>query len=183
MRAAALLVVLLAGCQYPVAMKYPEARLAGKAASLGGCSLGVTFAGNPRRHAFGADDQRRDYASGVKKSEIMDEAGFDAADGGTREVALCRCMRYDVSASVQAREANEMLRSSVRELAQAAPQPVDWRHGTPMGSVARYEFALRNGERVHAAVNFSDNCVGIVAAIGGSEAAAKRFVDSRTALQ
>jgi hypothetical protein len=180
--AAAALLVLLAGCQYPVAMKYPEPRLAGKTASFGGCGYGASFAGSARRHSFSADDLRRDYASGVKRSEILDEAGFDAADGGTREFALCRCMRYMIEGSADRRQATEMLRSSIRELAESSAAPVDWQDGTPLGRVARFEFTLRNGTRVHAGMNFSGNCVGTVAAIGGSEAAARRFVDSRTPL-
>jgi hypothetical protein len=179
--AAAALLVLLAGCQYPMAMKYPEPRLAGKAASFGGCNLGVNFSGSAQRHSFAGDDLRRDYRSSVKKSEILDEAGFDSADGGHREVAICRCMRYSIEASAGSGDATAMLASSIRELADSSAAPTDWQDGTPLGRVARFEFALRSGARVHAGTNFSGNCVGIVAA-WGNEAAAKRFVDSRTPL-
>jgi hypothetical protein len=41
---------------------------------------------------------------------------------------------------------------------------------------------LQDGRRVHAGTNFSGNCMGAVAAIGGSEAAARRFVESRAPL-
>jgi hypothetical protein len=51
-----------------------------------------------------------------------------------------------------------------------------------MGRAARFEFQLRDGQRVYAGTNFSGNCVGAVAAIGGSADAAKRFVDSRAPL-
>jgi hypothetical protein len=179
--AAAALLLLFAGCQYPMAMKYPEARLAGKAATFGGCNLGVSFSGSAQRHSFAADDLRRDYRSSVKKSEILDEAGFDSADGGHREVAICRCMRYSIESSAGSSDASAMLMSSIRELADSSAAPTDWRDGSPLGRVARFEFTLRSGARVHAGTNFSGNCVGIVAA-WGNEAAARRFVDSRTPL-
>ena len=179
--AAAALVVLLAGCQYPVPLKYPDARLASRNASFGGCNLGVSFSGSAQRHSFTADDLRRDYRSSVKRSEILDETGFDSSDGGHREVAICRCMRYSIESSAGSSDATAMLTSSIRELADSSVAPTDWQDGSPLGRVARFEFALRSGARVHAGTNFSGNCVGIVAA-WGNEAAARRFVESRAPL-
>jgi CRISPR/Cas system CSM-associated protein Csm3 (group 7 of RAMP superfamily) len=91
-------------------------------------------------------------------------------------------MRYAIESTAGRRDATDALRSSIRELAEMSAAPTDWQDGSAMGRVARFEFTLRNGARVHAGANFSGNCVGTVAAIGGSEAAAKRFVDSRTPL-
>jgi len=172
----------LVACAGSAGLKYPEPRLVGQTASFEGCAFRVTFSGNARRLGAAADDLRQDYASPVKKSGVLDEAGFEAADGGTRELTFCRCMRHDMEAGASRSEAANALQASFRELAGASAAPVDWQDGTPMGRAARFEFHLKDGRRVHAGTNFSGNCVGAVAAIGGSEAAAKRFVDSRSPL-
>jgi hypothetical protein len=172
-------VVALAACAGSTGLKYPEARLVGKDASFEGCGYRVSFAGNARRLSTSGDDLRQDYASSIKRSRVLDEAGFEAADGGTRELAFCRCMREGVEASASRSEATNALRASFRELAGATAAPVEWRDGTQMGRVARFKFQLKDGQRVHAGTNFSGNCVGAVASIGGSDAAAKKFIDSR----
>jgi hypothetical protein len=184
MRLAATLAALLAlvACAGSSGLKYPEGRLVGQTASFGGCAFRVAFAGNARRLGSSADDLRQDYASSIKRSNVLDEEGFEASDGGTRELVLCRCMRTMQEASANSSEATNMLRASFRDLAGMSAAPVDWKDGTEMGRVQRFEFLLKDGRRVHAGTNFSDNCVGAVAAIGGSEAAAKRFVDSRAPL-
>lgn len=184
MRAAASFAVLLAlaACAGSAGLKYPEPRLVGNVGSFEGCAFRVAFSGNVRRLGSAADDLRQDYASSIKKSSVLDEAGFEAADGGTRELAFCRCMRHDMESSASRSEAADALRASFRELAAARAVPVDWQDGTPMGRAARFEFQLADGRRVYAGTNFSGNCVGAVAAIGGSEAAARRFADSRAPL-
>lgn len=180
--AAAVALTILAACAGSQGLKYPEPRLVGKSASFEGCGFRVAFSGNARRLGGAADDLRQDYASSIKKSRVLDEAGFEASDGGTRELTLCRCMRQGVESTASRAEASAALQASFRELAGASAEPVDWQDGTPMGRAARFEFQLKDGRRVHAGTNFTGNCVGAVAAIGGSEAAAKRFVDSRAPL-
>ena len=172
----------LVACAGSAGLKYPEPRLVGQTASFEGCAYRVTFTGKARRLGSAADDLRQDYASSVKKSSVLDEAGFEAADGGTRELAFCRCMRHDMEGGASRGDASDALQASFRELAGAGAAPVDWQAGTPMGRAARFEFQLKDGRRVYAGTNFTGNCVGAVAAIGGSEAAAKRFVDSRSPL-
>jgi hypothetical protein len=172
----------LAACAGSAGLKYPEPRLVGQTASFGGCAFRVIFSGNARRLGSAADDLRQDYASSVKKSGVLDEAGFEAADSGTRELTVCRCMRQGMEATASRSEATAALQASFRELASASAAPVEWRDGTEMGRTARFEFQLKDGRRVYAGTNFSGNCVGAVAAIGGSEAAARRFVDSRSPL-
>jgi hypothetical protein len=180
--AAAAVLLALAACAGSAGLKYPQPRLVGQTASFEGCAFRVAFSGSARRLGSAADDLRQDYASSVKKSSVLDEAGFEAADGGTREFAFCRCMRHDVEATASRGDASDALRASFRELAGASAAPVDWQVGTPMGRAARFEFQLQDGRRVYAGTNFSGNCVGAVAAIGGSEPAAKKFVDSRSPL-
>lgn len=184
MRLACAVAALLAlvACAGSAGLKYPEPRLVGQNASFEGCAFRVAFSGNARRLGSAADDLRQDYASSVKKSSVLDEAGFEAADGGTRELTFCRCMRHDMESSASRSEATNALQASFRELAGAGAAPVGWQDGTPMGRTARFEFQLKDGRRVFAGTNFSGNCVGAVAAIGGSEAAAKKFVDSRSPL-
>jgi hypothetical protein len=72
----------LAACAGSAGLKYPEPRLVGQTASFGGCAFRVTFSGNARRLGSAADDLRQDYASSVKKSSVLDEAGFAAQDFG-----------------------------------------------------------------------------------------------------
>ena len=184
MRPACALVALLAlvACAGSSGLKYPEPRLVGQGASFEGCAYRITFSGKAGRLSTSGDDLRQDYASSIKRSNVLDEAGFEATSGGTRELAFCRCMRTRVEATASRGEASNALRASFRELADANAALVDWQDGTPMGRVARFEFQLKDGRQVYAGTNFADNCVGAVAAIGGSEAAAKRFVESRSPL-
>ena len=180
--ATAAALVVLAACAGSQGLKYPEPRLVGKSASFEGCAFRVAFSGNVRRLGTAADALRQEYASSVKRSNILDDAGFIATDGGTRELTLCRCMRHGVEAGASRDEATAALQASFPELADASAAPVDWQDGTPMGRAARFEFLLKDGRRVHAGTNFTGNCIGAVAAIGGSADAAKRFVDSRAPL-
>jgi hypothetical protein len=174
--------VALAACAGSSGLKYPEPRLVGRNASFEGCAFRVAFAGSARRLGGAAEDLRQDYNSSVKKSSVLDEAGFEAADGGTRELTLCRCMRHGVESTASRSEATAALQAAFRDLAGVGAVPVDWQDGTPMGRAARFEFQLKDGRRVYAGTNFSGNCIGAVAAIGGSAEAAKRFVDSRAPL-
>jgi len=177
--AAALLALL--GCAGSSGLKYPEPRLVGQVASFEGCAYRVSFSGNPRRLGSAADDLRGDYGSTIKKSRVLDEAGFEASAGGVREVAFCRCMRNEVESGAGRTDASDALRASFRELADVRAAPVDWQDGNSMGRSARFELRLKDGTRAWAGTNFSGNCVGAVLAYG-NEAAAKRFVDSRSPL-
>jgi len=178
--ASAAALLALAACAGSAGLMYPEPRLVGQNARFEGCAFRVTFSGNARRLGPGAEDLRQDYASSIKKSSVLDEAGFEAADGGTRELTFCRCMRHDMESSASRSEATKALAASFRELAGTSAAPMSWQDGTPMGRAARFEFLLKDGRRVYAGTNVIGNCVGAVAAIGGGEAAAKRFVDSRS---
>jgi hypothetical protein len=174
-------VLALAACSYPTALKYPGARLVGNTASFEGCGFRIGFTGNVRRHGFAADDQGSDYRSSVKRSAILDEAGYDAAQDG-RQSAICRCMRNSVEATADRNEASAALQAAFREVAGLRLEPQSWQDGNEMGRTARFEFTLKNGQRAYGGANFSGNCVGAVLA-HGNDAAAKRFLDSWAPLQ
>ena len=182
MRAASALALLaLLGCAGSSGLKYPEPRLAGQVASFEGCAYRVTFTGNARRLGVAADALAADYGSTVKRSRVLDEAGFEATTGRLREVAFCRCMRNDVESSSGSADAADALQGSFRELAGTRAAPMDWRDGTPMGRAARFELRLKDGTRAWAGTNFTGNCVGAVLSYG-DEAAARKFLDSRAPL-
>jgi hypothetical protein len=182
MRAAALACLLaLLGCAGSSGLKYPEPRLAGQSASFEGCGYRVNFTGNARRLGVAADALRADYGSTIKKSRVLDEAGFEASTGRLREVAFCRCMRNEVESSAGRDDASDALQASFPELAGMRAAPVDWRDGSPMGRAARFELRLKDGTRAWAGTNFTGNCVGAVLAYG-DEAAARKFLDSRAPL-
>jgi len=181
---AAALIIVLAGCAYPSTLKVAEARLVGNIASFEGCSFKVVFSGAPARFSFGLSDLKRDYASSSRKSDEIDEAGFQSGSGGSREMTTCKCLRHSLEGSAGASEATGLLRDTFPELAGIKVSPADWQAGTPMGAVASYAFNLANGTRVSAKVNFSGNCEGTVVAFrpGGDEAGAKKFTDSMSPL-
>ena len=176
--------IALAGCAFPSSLKVPEPRLAGNIASFEGCSFKVAFTGEPGRKPFGLDALKRDYASSTRKSDVLDEAGFQSGSGSSREITTCKCLRYSLEGTAGASEATSLLRDTFQELAEIKVAPADWQAGTPMGTVASYAFSLANGTRVSAKVNFSGNCEGTVVAYrpGGDEAGAKKFTDSMTPL-
>ena len=155
---AAVSVIVLAGCAYPSTLKVAEARLVGNIGSFEGCSFKVAFSGEPRRHSFGLSDLKRDYASSSRKSDVIDEAGFQSGGGSSREMTTCKCLRYSLEGSAGASDATALLRDTFQELAEVKAAPADWQSGTPMGTVASYGFNLANGTRVSARVNFSGNC-------------------------
>jgi len=175
---------VLAGCAFPSSLKVPEPRLSGNIASFEGCSFKVAFSGEPGRKSFGLDALKRDYASNTRKSDVLDEAGFQSGSGGATEITTCKCLRYSLEGTASASDATALLRDTFQELAELKAAPAEWQAGTPMGTVASYGFNLANGTRVSAKVNFSGNCEGTVVAFrpGGGAAGAKKFTDSMTPL-
>ena len=173
------LLIALAGCASPSSLKVPEARLVGNLASFEGCGFKVAFTGEPRRISPGLEDLKRDYASNTRKSDVLDEAGFQSGSGNAMEITTCKCLRYAVESTASASDATEFLRTTSRELAGVKAAPIDWQAGTPMGRIASYSFNLADGTRVSAKVIFSGNCQGAVVAYrAGDEARAKKFTDS-----
>jgi hypothetical protein len=127
----------------------------------------------------------KDYGGRVKRSEILQQAGFRNDTGDTRQFALCSCMKHSVESGADRAEATSLLQRSLRELAAISAAPVQFELGTPMGRLATFDFRLRDGTAVLAKVNFAGNCAGAAIAVtapGRSDAAARSFVSSLTAL-
>jgi hypothetical protein len=176
--------LLMAGCGGDnAALRYPEPRVSGGTVAFEGCGYKVGFPNSPAPYAASLDDLMKDYGSRVKRSEILQQAGFRNDTGDARQFALCSCMKYSLEAGADRAEATGMLQRSLRELATVTAAPAQFELGTPMGRLATFDFRLRDGTGVVAKVNFAGNCAGAVIGLtppGRSDAAARAFVASLT---